>query len=85
MPLIFDQNLHVGATYLRQASFRFQDAVTPKITLAGAVENSQYQFSASNAPSNFFFGSAGAAGGLDNPSANYTNQVAPDMLVKSRV
>jgi hypothetical protein len=83
VPLIFDQNLHVGATYLRQASFRFQDAITPKITLAAAIENSQYQFSASNAPSNFFFGSAGAAGGLDNPSANYTNQVAPDILVKA--
>src|SRR6202041_589009 len=83
VPLIFDQNLHVGATYLRQASFRFQDAITPKITLAAAIENSQYQFSASNAPSNFFFGNAGAAGGLNNPTANYTNQVAPDVLVKA--
>jgi hypothetical protein len=48
-----------------------------------SLENSQYQFSASNAPSNFFFGAAGAAGGLNNPSANYTNQVAPDVLAKA--
>ena len=47
------------------------------------MENSQYQFSASNAPANFFFGNPGALGGLNNSSANYTNQVAPDVLVKA--
>ncbi|MBB5063059.1 hypothetical protein [Granulicella mallensis] len=81
-PLIFDQNLHVGDTYLRQAGFRLQDSFTPKLTLAVALENSQYQFSASNASANFFFGNPGALGGLNNSSANYTNQVAPDVLVK---
>jgi len=82
-PMIFDQNLHVGDTYLRQAGFRLQDSVTPKLTVAVALENSQYQFSASNALPNFFFGNAGALGGLNNSSANYTNQVAPDVLVKT--
>jgi hypothetical protein len=82
VPLIFDQNLHVGDTYLRQTGFRFADQITSKLTAAVALESSQYQFSASNAPSNFFFGSAGAVGGLDNPTANYTNQVAPDVIVK---
>lgn len=83
VPLLFDANLHVGDTYLRQASFRIQDAITPKVTLAMSVENSQYQFSASNAPSNFFFGAPGVLGGLDNSLANYTNQVAPDVIVKA--
>jgi hypothetical protein len=82
-PLIFDQNLHVGDTYLRQAGFRLQDSFTSKLTLAVALENSQYQFSASNASPNFFFGNPGALGGLNNSSANYTNQVAPDVLVKA--
>jgi hypothetical protein len=82
LPLIFDGNMHVGFTYIRQLGFRLQDAIAPGVTAAIALENSQYQFSASNAPSNFFFGAAGAAGGLNNPSANYTNQVAPDVLVK---
>ncbi len=82
-PLFFDANLHVGETYIRQTGFRLQDSLTPKLTVAVALENSQYQFSASNAPTNFFFGSAGAAGGLNNPSANYTNQVAPDFLIKA--
>lgn len=80
--MIFDQNLHVGDTYLRQTGFRIADQVTPKITAAVALENSQYQFSAANAPSNLFFGSAGVSAGLNNPTANYTNQVAPDVIAK---
>jgi hypothetical protein len=83
VPIFFDGNLHVGDTYIRQPGFRIQDAITPQITVAASLENSQYQFSATNAPSNFFFGNAGAAGGLNNPTANYTNQVAPDVLVKA--
>jgi hypothetical protein len=82
VPIIFDANLHVGDTYIRQLAFRFQDEITPKVTAAFSLENSQYQFSASNAPTNFFFGAPGAAGGLNNPSANYTNQVAPDVIAK---
>jgi hypothetical protein len=80
-PLIFDGNTHVGFTYLRQPGFRLEEKLK-RITLAMALENSQYQFSASNAPSNFFFGALGAAGGLNNPTANYTTQVAPDILAK---
>ncbi len=83
VPIFFDGNLHVGDTYIRQPGFRIQDAITSHLTVAASLENSQYQFSATNAPSNFFFGNAGAAGGLNNPSANYTNQVAPDVLVKA--
>jgi hypothetical protein len=82
LPLIFDGNIHVGFTYIRQVGFRAQETLTPAVAVAIALENSQYQFSASNAPSNFFFGNAGAAGGLNNPNANYTNQVAPDVLAK---
>jgi len=82
VPLSFDGNLHVGSTYIRQMGYRFQDQVTPIMTVALALENSQYQFSASNAPSNFFFGAPGATGGLNNSSGNYTNQVAPDLIAK---
>jgi hypothetical protein len=83
LPLFFDGNLHVGYTYVRQTAFRVQEAFTPQFTLALALENSQYQFSASNAPSNFFFGAPGAAPGLNNPAFNYTNQVSPDVIVKA--
>src|ERR1700744_1421063 len=62
---------------------RLQDSFPPQLTVAIALENSQYQFSASNAPANFFFGNPGALGGLNNSSANYTNKVATDVLVKA--
>jgi hypothetical protein len=83
LPLFFDGNFHVGFTYARQPGFRYQRIFSPTFTLAASLENSQYQFSASNAPSNFFFGAPGSSSGLDNPGANYTNQVAPDVLVKA--
>jgi hypothetical protein len=82
LPLFFDGNLHVGYTYVRQMGYRMQDMIAPGVTLAISLENSQYQFSAQNAPTNFFFGAAGAQGGLNNQTANYTNQVAPDVLAK---
>jgi hypothetical protein len=83
LPLFFDGNLHVGFTYARQPGLRYQRVFSPEFTLAASLENSQYQFSATNAPSNFFFGEPGSAAGLFNPSANYTNQVAPDVAVKA--
>jgi hypothetical protein len=83
LPLFFDGNLHVGFTYARQPGFRYQRVFSPAFTVAASLENSQYQFSATNAASNFFFGEPGSAPGLFNPSANYTNQVAPDVVVKA--
>ena len=83
LPLFFDGNFHVGFTYARQPGFRYQRVFSPAFTLAASLENSQYQFSATNASSNFFFGEPGSAPGLFNPSADYTNQVAPDVAVKA--
>ncbi|SNS24326.1 hypothetical protein SAMN05421770_101149 [Granulicella rosea] len=82
-PLVPDQNAHVGFSYLRQVGFRLQDAITPRLTLAVALEASQYQFAATNAPLNFFFGAPGALPGLESNQANLTNQVAPDIIVKA--
>jgi hypothetical protein len=47
-----------------------------------SLEESQYQFTASNAPTNFFFGAPGVVQGIENLNANLTNQVAPDIIVK---
>jgi hypothetical protein len=84
-PMIPDGNAHVGFSYLRQVGFRLEDTVLPGLTMAVSLEGSQYQFSASNAPSNFFFGAPGVTQGIENPSANLTNQVAPDVIVKVAV
>ena len=77
-----DGDFHVGFTYIRQTGFRLQDSFASGVTVAVALENSQYQFSASNAPTNFFFGAPGNAGGLNNSLANYTHQVSPDVIAK---
>jgi len=63
--------------------YRAQYAWSPKVALALALENSQYQFSATNAASNFFFGGSGAGPGLNNPTFPYTNQIAPDVIAKA--
>ena len=39
-------------------------------------------YSASNANGNFFIGNAGTAAGLYSPLANYSNNVAPDLILK---
>ena len=62
---------------------RFAQSLGPKQNIAASIEESQTILAAvSNAPSNFFFGSAGVGGGLYNSTANYSNNVAPDILVK---
>ncbi|MDE1162221.1 MAG: hypothetical protein PW792_09795 [Acidobacteriaceae bacterium] len=83
LPMTIDNNFNVGTTWLRQMGYRAQYRVTDKITLAAALENSQYQYSATNAPNNFFFGGTGAFQGLNNSTFNYTSQVAPDIIVKA--
>ena len=61
---------------------RFQQKVGIA-TYAVALEEAQYIFSASNQNQNFFFGSPGVGGGLYNLNANYSNNVAPDIIVKA--
>ncbi len=83
LPNTVDPQYHVGFSWARQYGVRFQQRFSPNLTMAVALEEAQNIFSASNAPTNFFFGSAGTGGGLFNPTANYTNNVAPDMIVKA--
>ena len=48
-----------------------------------SLENAQIIYSATNANPNFFIGNAGTGGGLYNATANYSNNVAPDVIVKA--
>ncbi len=83
LPNTVDPQYHVGFSWARQYGVRFQQKFSRGLTLAASVEEAQNIFSASNAPPNFFFGGAGTGGGLFNPTANYTNDVAPDLVVKA--
>ncbi|MHB1022386.1 MAG: hypothetical protein ACYC46_02895 [Acidobacteriaceae bacterium] len=84
LPQTIDAQYHVGFSWARQYGLRVQQAMNHnKVTLAASMEAAQTLFSATNAPSNFFFGNAGAGGGLYNPTTNYSNNVSPDFVVKA--
>lgn len=83
LPMTVDPQYHVGFSWVRQPGIRFQQKFNSGLTLALSLEESQTIFASTNANANFFFGSAGSAPGLLNPTANYTNNVAPDVVVKA--
>jgi len=81
LPMTVDAQYHVGFSWARQAALRFQQRYGG-FTGAASLEQAEYIYSASNPPSNFFIGNAGTGGGLFNTLANYSNNVAPDLVVK---
>ncbi len=81
LPMTIDAQYHVGFSWARQPSIRFQKRFGGW-TAAGSLEQAEYIYSASNSPNNFFIGNAGTGGGLFNLTANYSNNVAPDLILK---
>jgi hypothetical protein len=77
-----DAQYHVGFSWERQPSIRFQQSFKNGFTAALALEQAEYIYSASGANNNFFIGNAGVGGGLYNVLANYSNNVAPDLILK---
>lgn len=82
LPMTVDAQYHVGFSWARQAAIRFQQRFG-KFTAAASLEQAEYIYSATNSPGNFFIGNAGTGGGLFNATANYSNNVAPDLIVKA--
>ncbi|WP_263375621.1 hypothetical protein [Granulicella aggregans] len=92
LPQTIDPQYHVGFTFTRQYAARFAYNFAKIHNVALGVEESQIVLAGTtNAPSNFFFGSAGNTGGLYNSTGNgstaqnYSNNVAPDVIVKYSV
>lgn len=81
LPMTVDAQYHVGFSWSRQPSIRVQQKFG-NLTAAVSLEQAQTIESASNANSNFFIGGGGVGGGLYNATANYSNNVAPDVIVK---
>ncbi|MDQ2832483.1 MAG: hypothetical protein M3Y50_01840 [Acidobacteriota bacterium] len=81
LPATIDAQYHVGFSWARQPGVRFQQKMGG-FTGAVSVEQAQIVYAASNANPNFFIGNAGTGGGLYNLSTNYSNNVAPDVIVK---
>jgi len=82
LPMTVDAQYHVGFSWARQPAIRFQQKFANGFTAAGSLEQAETLYSATNAPTNFFIGNAGTGGGLYNLTANYSNNVAPDVIVK---
>ena len=82
LPMTVDSQYHVGFSWERQPSIRFQQSFGG-FTAALALEQAQIIYSATNANANFFIGDLGAGGGLYSVAANYSNNVAPDLILKT--
>ncbi len=82
LPMTVDSQYHVGFSWERQPSIRFQQSFGG-FTAALSLEEAQIIESATNANANFFIGNAGTAGGLYSPLNNYSNNVAPDLILKT--
>ena len=63
LPMTIDPQYTVGFSWARQYGFRVTKNFNNKFWLGASVENPQVTFSAANAPTNFFFGAPGNAGG----------------------
>lgn len=89
LPNTIDPNYMIGFSWMRQPGIRLQqrfgDVKTGALTVAISAEQAQIQsFTAGGAaPANYFFAGAGTGGGLYNSTANYANNVAPDVIVKA--
>jgi hypothetical protein len=82
LPQVIDPQYHVGFSWTRNADIRFQQKIG-MFTGAASLENAQLvSFTGTNDNGNFFLGSAGTNGGLYNLTTNYSNNVAPDVVVK---
>ena len=82
LPMTVDAAYQVGFSWERQPGIRFQQSFGKGFTAALSLEQAEYIYSATGANANFFIGNAGTGGGLYNVLANYSNNVAPDLILK---
>jgi hypothetical protein len=83
LPMTVDSQYHVGFSWERQPGIRFQQSFKNGLTAALSLEEAEIIYSATNQNGNFFIGGAGTGGGLYNVLANYSNNVAPDLILKT--
>jgi hypothetical protein len=93
LPNTVDAQYHVGFSFTRQYGIRLAQQIGKYNQVALGIEESQTVLAGStNLPFNFFFGGQGVTGGLYSSTGggsndttgpqNYSNNVAPDFIVK---
>jgi hypothetical protein len=83
LPAVIDPQYEAGFVWTRQYSFRVSKNIGNKVFLGASAENAETLNPAGqNLPTNLLIGSGGTGGGLFNPTANYSFNLAPDMIAK---
>ncbi|WP_263360150.1 hypothetical protein [Acidicapsa ligni] len=83
IPLTIDAQYNVGFTWERQYGFRVVKRVGERFWIGSSVEEAQtLNIGGHNLPT-IAYQQAGNAGGLYNPTANYSFNYAPDVLAKA--
>jgi hypothetical protein len=83
IPLTIDAQYNVGFTWERQYGFRLVKRVSDRFWLGGSLEEAQtLNIGGHNLPT-IAYQQAGNAGGLYNPTANYSFNYAPDLIAKA--
>ena len=86
LPATIDPQYEAGFVWTRQYSFRVSKNIGKDLFMGVSAENPQTLNPAgTNLPTDFLIGSAGNGGGLYNPTANYSFNVAPDFIAKIAV
>jgi len=80
VPLLIDAQYSAGFNWARQFAVRVTKDISDVAWLSAAAEGPQMTFSAHGAPAPVLIGSTG--GGLLNSTANYSTDVAPDVIGK---
>ena len=82
IPLTINAQYNVGFTWERQYGFRVVKDIGKRFSIGGAVEEAQtLNIGGHNLPT-IAYQQAGNAGGLYNPTANYSFNYAPDLIAK---
>jgi Skp family chaperone for outer membrane proteins len=83
IPLTIDAQYNVGFTWERQYGFRVVKRIGDRFWIGGSAEEAQtLNIGGHNLPT-IAYQQAGNAGGLYNPTANYSINYAPDLLAKA--
>jgi hypothetical protein len=83
IPLTIDAQYNVGFTWERQYGFRAEKRIGDRFWIGGSAEESQtLNIGGHNLPT-IVYQQAGNAGGLYNPTANYSYNYAPDLIAKA--
>lgn len=83
IPLTIDAQYNVGFTWDRQYGFRVVKRIGDRFWIGGSVEEAQtLNIGGHNLPT-IAYQQVGNAGGLYNPTSNYSFNYAPDLLAKA--